>query len=187
MSIERAWPSRPSARASVVMVGASRCKPCARHAAAPRRAGRSRRRAARRERAPRRRSAARDSSRWRSRRRLARSTGPTNTRPRQRTCRASASFSTTRCSGAAALASAIASRVLRVTIDAAVPRQRGARRSSRGHLRRHALRDRAREPAARRDEHRARVGIVLGLRDQVRGDPLGRARAATMRISVGPA
>ena len=44
------------------------------------------------------------------------------------------------------------------------------------------------EPPAGRDEDRARIGIVLGLREQIGGDPRRRSRTrSTIRISVGPA
>ena len=78
---------------------------------------------------------------------------------------------------------------MRVDDDAAVRAQRLARRTVGGHLR---ARLRARRASAsapvRRDQHRARVGIVLGLRDQIGRDPRPPDRvAATMTISVGPA
>ena len=72
--------------------------------------------------------------------------------------------------------------------DAAVPRDRLPRRSGGRHLPFDFGGDALREPPAGRDQHRARVRIVLGLREQIGGDP-SRAvpEAVTIRISVGPA
>ena len=145
-------PSSPSARASVVIVGASRARPRRVTPLHRDQADEVGGVASRRETAPRRLSAARDSIRWRSRPRPAPSTARRRRRRPRAPARAIASVSTTRCSGAASLASAIASRERARDDDAAVTRQRRARRTVGGHQPR---RRRARPAAASR-----RLGVM---------------------------
>ena len=85
-----------------------------------------------------------------------------------------ASSSTTRCSAARLVGQVDRLLQRRGDDDAAVRAERRARRAVRGHARRHRARDALGQRPARRDQHRARVGIVLGLRDEVGGNPVGR-------------
>ena len=141
--------------------------------AAPTSRGRSRRRSGRRGSAPRRRSAARGSIRSRSRRRPAPCTGRRTPRPRRA---ASAPGLRDRRPDARAPAVGELHRRLRARHDddGAVARERLASTMSRP-LRPfdHGGATRAASRRLQRDEDRAGVGIVLGLGDEIGGDPVG--------------
>ena len=89
--------------------------------------------------------------------------------------RANASVPATTCSAAAAFARSIASLDVPAHDDAAVRRQGLPRRSGWRHLPFDFGSDAIRQSAVRRDEHRASVGIVFRLRDQIGGDPSRRS------------
>ena len=105
----------------------------------------------------------------------ARCSRPTNTVPARVSGAATPSVSQTTCSGAMRSQSAIASAMSRVDDDPAVPCERLRGRAFVGICRSTLRRHRGGEARGRRQQNRARVGVVLGLRDEVRGDPVGAA------------
>ena len=135
----------------------------------------------------RRRSEARDSSRSRSRPQACALWSPTNTVPARVSREATASRVADHVLRREALAELDRLVQRSRDDDAAAWRQGATRAVRRRHLTRRLRGDGLREPAARRDQDRARVGIVLGLRDRSAAIHAGRPVDETTAISLGPA